>query len=392
MMVALALTIFMMAILSEAFVVGLESFRRLKGIADLDSNLRTAANLLRRDLRANHFEGNLRVSDLFGRTGSTHPDLGFFCVGEGYNPTTRTPQASVLEGFDANNLPSFRDTDDFLHMTVRFNGNERDAFLYGQTSAANNPLDQIGFPSGRYDNLPNTYANQWGEVVYWLAPAVEPGGQQRWTGGAPGVGLPLFDLHRRALLLVPEFFSAGTAMPPRPGSVAPPNTDDVSAFGSAPNSPADVQYPQRRFGVQELPSSSNPTGRMFVWNFQPLGGPRQGADRIMTDVLSFDVKVWNGSIFVDLAGGDGSRFGGLGNNPAVGVRGTDPNAPRNLAVYDTWCQRNGPNGWNFGNWSLQANNPYVPPYPVPLQAIQITIRVWDRKTEQARQITIIQDL
>src|SRR5262245_54057590 len=39
MMVALALTVFIMVILSEAFVTGLETFRQLKAIGDMEESL-----------------------------------------------------------------------------------------------------------------------------------------------------------------------------------------------------------------------------------------------------------------------------------------------------------------------------------------------------------------
>src|SRR5262249_39247399 len=63
-MVSMALTIFMMAILSEAFVVGLESFRKLRAMAELEQGMRVVEAMLRRDLAANHFEGDKRLSEL----------------------------------------------------------------------------------------------------------------------------------------------------------------------------------------------------------------------------------------------------------------------------------------------------------------------------------------
>src|SRR5579885_1394920 len=48
MLVATALTLFIMVILSEAFIAAVESFRSLKAIGDLETRLRTVATLLRR--------------------------------------------------------------------------------------------------------------------------------------------------------------------------------------------------------------------------------------------------------------------------------------------------------------------------------------------------------
>src|SRR6266568_1479648 len=91
MLVALALIIFIMSILSEAFVQGLETFRQLKAIGDMNERLRTASTALRRDLNANHFEGRRRMSDPdFFFQGS--PQQGFFRLYQG--------TASTLEGTD----------------------------------------------------------------------------------------------------------------------------------------------------------------------------------------------------------------------------------------------------------------------------------------------------
>jgi len=49
-LVALALIVFVMSILAEAFTAGLESFRRLDGVGDLQEELRNAAAVLREDI------------------------------------------------------------------------------------------------------------------------------------------------------------------------------------------------------------------------------------------------------------------------------------------------------------------------------------------------------
>ena len=63
MLIALALSIFIMSILSEAFVKGLEVFGQYKALADLEQRLRTVANIIRRDLRAPHFENSKKLSE-----------------------------------------------------------------------------------------------------------------------------------------------------------------------------------------------------------------------------------------------------------------------------------------------------------------------------------------
>ena len=82
MMVSLALVLFIMVILTQAFQAGLESFRLLKGVGDMEDNLRSVATILRRDLAADHFEGKRRISDeSFWSIGP--PREGYFRVWHG---------------------------------------------------------------------------------------------------------------------------------------------------------------------------------------------------------------------------------------------------------------------------------------------------------------------
>src|SRR5207249_4237376 len=97
-------------------------------------------------------------------------------------------------------------------------------------------------------------------------------------------------------------------------------------------------------------------------------------------VISFDVQVLvaGGTDFVDL-----STF--TSNNSAF------PGTP---AVFDTWSQAQ---DWlyDYSNWNPNPNaKPAATWLPLQLriQAIQITIRVWDLKSQLARQITIVQDM
>src|SRR5439155_7117147 len=86
MLVATALIMFIMLILSEAFVAGLNAFRTLKGIGDMESRLKAAVTPIREDLRQDHFDGRRRLSDpLFWNQGT--PREGFVNVTQGFSPT-----------------------------------------------------------------------------------------------------------------------------------------------------------------------------------------------------------------------------------------------------------------------------------------------------------------
>src|SRR3954469_22645831 len=120
MLVAMALVIFIMTILSEALVAGLDAFRTLKAVGDLNDKLRTAATALRRDLNADHFEGRRRLSDP-GFWSQGPPREGFFRIYQG--------SSSIQEGVDSGGLPSYRASDHRLHFFVKLRGNSRSDFF-----------------------------------------------------------------------------------------------------------------------------------------------------------------------------------------------------------------------------------------------------------------------
>jgi hypothetical protein len=489
MLVALALTIFMMAILSEAFVTGLKAFRRLKAVADMDSQLRTAAIILRRDLQADHFDGNRRLSSYLLGTQLPdglydRPQQGFFCIREG---ATAAGLCATREDVtpDTVSRPTFYDNadnrmSDALAFTVRLTGNRPEQFFYGavplRRMLTSNltppeppyPPDYVGQYTSRFDSISDgKFASQWAEVVYFL----ERDGTRATYDETTGQSLPIYKLYRTQLLLAPEVFtvpgpiaaSSGEAFRRLEthamwddGSLVTAIEDatkfdtyfygldagsgiswkhDVSAWAEQQannnyryryNSPADIQFRERRFGE-------------FAGNYIRLGGQsanplnnqqREGADLLAVNIVSWDVKVYdpyaikgtainaatNPQIkylpeFVDL----GHNSAGVANLPMVTTDGvytyawntdvTDPTAspPTTAAwfrtngnnpllprTYDTWSNRHWTNG--TVNWNYTDATTYPLPYAPPVQAVQITIRIWDEITKQTRQITIVQDM
>src|SRR5262249_20754316 len=118
MLVAAALTLFVMTILSQAFVTSLEVFSQLKGLGDMEDGLRTAATIIRSDLRQNHFEGGRKLSDKTFWSGPPGPYDVPYPPGLGVGPTTKKSAVqngflhiwqgspSTLEGNDADGIPS----------------------------------------------------------------------------------------------------------------------------------------------------------------------------------------------------------------------------------------------------------------------------------------------
>src|SRR5262249_18818108 len=206
MLVAMALIGCIMVILSEAFIKGLESFRQLKAIGDMEEKLRTASTILRRDLSADHFEGRRRLSDgTFWIQGI--PREGFVRIYQGAE--------SLYEGEDTDGNPSLRAPKALgpagnrevhthrLHFTVKLRGNRQDDFFSAKIEVPNPPSPLFNAttnffnqaPDGRFQDLqaPTTYNSPWAEVAYFLEFKNEYAG-----------ATPLFSLYRSQVVVVPD--------------------------------------------------------------------------------------------------------------------------------------------------------------------------------------------
>src|SRR5439155_6107796 len=84
-LLALALTLFILSILTQCFVAGADLFRALKAVGDMNASLRTTANILRSDLRADHFDGMRRLGDskFWSTPNNGPPRLGYFYLEQG---------------------------------------------------------------------------------------------------------------------------------------------------------------------------------------------------------------------------------------------------------------------------------------------------------------------
>lgn len=456
MLVASALIIFVMTILASVFTSGITALRNLRGVGHLQDNLRTAGNILRRDLAAPHF--GREVTATAGPSLSQQrldladwspPSEGFFRITQG--------GISASEGFDGDGIPVYRATNHSLHFTVRMEpsvveGGGRDrAFLTNQIPAAF--MSGMMMPASTTDwRLPPTplshlnttdqtsYASRWAEVAYFVAPSGQSAG-----------GTPLNTLYRRRRVLIDsrspnEDFVAATINPMQRPQAAADLATDASMFAvptSTPaayyNTSADIANPLRRYGVTPtLPainaqSTGNVTGLSAtdlaalagLANYLPINQTvasdatttqalRQSAggdDILLENVISFEVRVhWDTPNLTSPTLLDRSA------NPtyaptlaAANVRGPRntlasdypfdllPESPAGFGnslyanaagpyVFDTWCGRN-----NY-QWIGTGQSPLNIPLRVRVKAIQVRVRVWDIKTQQARQITIVQDL
>ncbi len=343
MMVSVALVLFIMVILTEAFGKGLESFRTLKAIGDMESRLRAATDILRRDLAADHFEGKRRLSDPVQRwQGMGVPLVGFFRMEQNASATTS-------EGDDADLIAYWRGLDS-LYFTVKLRGNNRSEFFQANLApvTAGDPASPLLNPAvrstffdqpsdARFQDTPNSYASQWAEVLY------VPIANGTTTPG----GDPLYTLFRGQLVVVADNSRLNWAS-------TPPNGCPIAV--PQPSMPVEEQHKEMSCYRKEITSGkfilyfNNPSdlvsrsNRTFAkrplaqWPLMP----------VLTDVVSFKVEQMpvNGEI-----------------NPAPG---------NNTIDTENWGA-----GGSGGN---------------PIRAVRITIRVWDAKTRQTRQITVIQDM
>lgn len=339
-LVAMALTLFIMVIITNAYTTGLETFRQLKGIGDLQEKLRVAAQRIREDLGAAHFDSNKRLSDFYLWRPEGRPRHGFFRIVQ----ETR----GVFEGTDLDGIPSYRvpevvknqDRRHLLHFSVRLRGNRAHDFFKARVPL-NSPFDPSNpktYKPTNFFDQPDTrlqtqgiYSSQWGEIAYF---PVRTGWTSDPTDPNAGTGTPLYSIYRIQRVVVPDNSQIDDLLP---ASELP----KYAAFSAEPhsngklhfNSPADLAQGKRSIDLNTV-SPATP-----------------GASLLMTNVVSFRIQVLR-------------RFGT--GRPATAFSDLGGNFP---AIFDT-AQGSGST----------------------IVAIKIELRVWDEASLQTRQITLIQDM
>jgi prepilin-type N-terminal cleavage/methylation domain-containing protein len=339
-LVAMALTIFMMAILSQAFVIAIDVFSGLKGLGDMQENLRAATNALRYDLAQGHFEGARRLSDPSIVT--QRPQEGFLVVVHG--------AASVLEGNDndPNGVPSSRATNHVLQFAARLKGNQQQSFYSTQIGNTVNNTATTFFAKQPFFNLQpaqaadatlrdpttNFFRSQWAEIAYYLKPI---GTTEEPLNPAGTTGTKIFGLYRTQYVavtdntqLVGQFQNGQLVDLPGVACNANGGTGNIDFY-----TPADLATGTRTF---------NPT--TFLAN---QAQPQRAEALVLPNVLSFQVRVIPS---------------GTTNTPPSDLPAPFP------ATYDTAAATT----------------------TTGLQGLAITLRVWDNKTRQTRQQTLMLDL
>jgi type II secretory pathway component PulJ len=400
MLVATAATLMLMGAIAQVFSVFGSAVTNSRSIIEQDGRLRSVALRLR--------------TDLAGATARTLPPLspaesqGYFEIIEG--PTSDQTAANGTTTLTA-------DTDDVLLFTTR---NSETPFL-GKAGSA-----MIESPTA--------------EVAWFL----------RVT---PGTSTPTtYTLFRRQLLVVGyagfgPFLTNNTAAFSTWSSQWNTFYDnyDVSVrregLSLVPNTLADLTRRESRFMHNPTPSSG-----LFPFEFQPgaagvffdstTGSSRAGEDVVLTNVISFDVRVFDPAAPVSIpSSGDAATVPGdagfssasaiatgcyvdLANNtPSVTSHFSGP--PRSTIstgtfmtpTWDTWSTHYETNGINEdgvagvdqgsngfddavgshlqnGQVDESEEQETSPPYPFPLRGLEVRIRVYEPVSRQVRQVTV----
>jgi type II secretory pathway component PulJ len=388
-----------------------------RAMIELNDRLRNASQLLRYDLRGITVDATVWTSA---------------AAGSGYLEIDKSPPTTDANSY--NGLLGY--TGDILSFT---------------THSAAQPFTARAIINGKTQIIESQYA----EVHWFLAFPTLPAGVQRNT--APG-SLPMRNLYRHMFLIRPDFapisWNNYVTIDPNNPSVGILNYDlsthqDLNTGLFNCNSLADCAYRENRF-------NHSPTS--FPFSFQPgFPGPvppdniRYGEDVVLTNVVNFDVKVWDPQAEVrhdpdnrPLVPGDPGYTNGTSYATKVTGAYVDLNyanmtgqsyfsgptygdgnksmlagTQASQGTYDTWCAgyeyynhsgyswwgnpqtdvvygqtANGVNGFanaSYGDVGDPGQRVTCAPYPVPLRGLQIKIRVYESGSRQVRETTVVEN-
>lgn len=384
MLVALAVTLIMMAAVVTVFGLVGDSISSSRAVIEQSERLRSVRNRLQDDLAG--------ITVTMDPPRKPENDEGYFEYVEGAQTDIPGARPSIMG-----------DTDDVLCFTIRSSG---EPFI------------------GR-DNA-GTIQSQTAEVVWFVADS--------GTGAIldAATGQRALTLYRRVLLVNPSHspFANQTAY-------------DVSGrFVSGnylANTLSDLTKRENRYGHNAAAGFPFPLVTLAGFN---LASGRLGEDVILTNVVAFDVQVFDQGVSLKHVGTDQTPLvpsdagysspsavdfptpirGGyvdLGYNTSLAPATQFSGAPHTKSglsttrpyIYDTWSEHYEQNGADDddggsgpvdeGTNGLDDNNDGVvddqdemetqPPYNVKLRGIQIKIRVYEPDSRQVREVTVVQD-
>ena len=414
-MVAMALIILMLSIMSQAFVIATGVMQGLKEVADMQEKIRPAITLLQRDLGANHFEGSKKLSDLeFWDNGP--PKEGYFMlwqdkasdVAEGVTNNVTFSQSAAL----ANHMLAF---------TVKLPGKSPNDFFDSSLGAsfgniffngAGTPLGMTDSNIRRFESNANLIHSDWAEVAYFLGPhnaGATPVADGNTDGKNNPPSLPYFNLYRQQKLVLPSFNISGVTLPVATAAIK----EEISCETSTGtfNKPSDLTVPWKRMGNRTLNHLGNRVGPLFSEFVNPSS--KVNTDIIATNVISFDVKLLTDlrydyeDLTTILSQSSYSAYPPVSNYAIA-------NGNAAIRVFDTWTtdQGNAANSipkYDFGFWNnitgkwqpsgnTAGNNSLIQVWNVTnntglnIKAVQISLRIWDQKSNTAKMFVVVQKL
>jgi prepilin-type N-terminal cleavage/methylation domain-containing protein len=381
-LVASAIALMVMAAVATLFSVFGRGLSESQATVDLTARMRAAAWKLRQDL-----EG---VTCPVRPWLSPDANAGYFEISEGpqRDSTLTFDEAADDAGMPAGTSNLEADTDDILMFTTRA--------LAGRFSGRCGSADRI---------IESPYAE-----VAWFC---------RESAIQPAAGTTVYNLHRRQLLVLgyiglPEFSGNSIA-----GAVpAIHQTYDLSLRSEGgrlhPNTLGDLTKRANRFmHATAFPHTllTDPVDNVRLPREASFSQTdRVWEDVILTNVISFDVRVFDPQATAQISGaatlypgdpkyrpnedGTGAAGAYIDLGAAKGGRLAQPvdsksrlTSPDGVATYDTWSQH-----YELGS-GLNDPAEYLsaPPYPVPLEGVEVRIRCYDPTSKQVRQVTVRQN-
>lgn len=403
-LVAMALILFIMSIISAAFVDSSESFRLFRGRMELSEKLRTITQTLRMDLRANHFGDGRKLSDDdFWDQGP--PDIGYFRIEQ---KSRFTSSVSSVDGSDSliTSMPSSGHA--LMFSSFLYGGDSRGFFSAAiSSSLVRFNLARSSFlkPSdSRLEEGLGEFKSPDAEVAWFLGPGATDDIVLNDEPGNPTV--KLHRLYRRRWLLLPTPPTSPFVLtPPDSIELATEKTKAILSFV-----PGTIPVSVNFIDSADKPSIDVPQRRVIGNYLSPVDFRRAKLDSsiagnedslVADNVLSFTVEVWNPFR---------NRFGSLQDyySDLMSLSFVYPAASStNERVYDTWSKRDmsGSGGLDYRNWNSVvpgSEDLRVVPMPVKpasgtipvaiptIQAIRVTIRLYDWRTKSTAQATVIE--
>lgn len=391
MLVATTATLILMGAVAQIFSVFGSAVTNSRSMIESDARMRTVAWRLR--------------SDLSGATARPIPPLSP-AGGEGYLEIIEGPLNDSSAAAGSTSLAA--DVDDVLLFTTRAS----DTPFLGKAGSAmvESPTAEVAwFLRPTAGTNPQTYTLFRRQLV-----VVGYAGFQPFASSANTVGFTAWN----------TFFDTYDLSVRREGSVL------------VPNSLADLTRRECRF-MHNPGGVTNGSGFPYAFTTgaglffdSSLGSTRVGDDVVLTNVIAFDIRVFDPAAPVNVSGVDATVPGDpgytvgavangcyvdLGNGGATaGPSGVNPHFSgtgfglglAGQRTYDTWSTHYEGNGVDEDgdgvvdegtNGIDDNNNGFVdeiaeqetsPPYPFPLRGLEIRIRCYEPASRQVRQVTV----